>query len=785
MTTLYQKDDYVQNLIDLYVNTYLNAMNSNFVLTKTKGPISQDPCSYALQEQNPQLQSQSYSAEQNFIQTGQKIPQLKLQPQQPQTQNQPSFSLQFQQPQPQLKLQHQPQLKLQHQTQHQPQLKLQLQQPQIQNQPSFSLQFQQPQTQHQPTLKAMLIPPRAQLQQQNIIRQSPKIIPLRALLQFPGPRTCIPIIPNSELPPLYDDEQLQENKILIPLTVNEIFNRFLILIESYIQNLPLNSKLICEHLPFFIRNAVNKIFEKDPKQKIEDGFIVSLIEIYFVITEYNLTHRSKISLIIDRFIGSGAFNIILETVDHYILRIRNKSYIMSDDVALSTYDDLYANKQIFASRAKLNLPVIIYSSMDILPSKEKFNRHAFIPEWYFEFKYEKILVKDVDPGKYLNLIINITKNATNYGRMYTDWRLDNIMINRSGDYILTDFDFVEIKDNMLKYVDDNMDKFIEVNSVNLLDIGHVELMRIIRNEIYEIEGIESEQEKEEKMQISKTLWYDLLDLTGFDEDFDSNIYTTYRTLNKLYMIIRCIFNNQHYTEINRVYGLFLGLYDLINIYLSNCNKRAYTFRYIHSEYLIDKGVNAIINTFKHACYDNKLISTRLFNTIMNCIKSLNGNADLIFERCLDDDKIENELLMKFKFNDDEMKEAHIVNNPIKFDLKSKSSKDNEKKPKMNTNQDPKINPGLNMLAVKTLNQNQNQNQNVMNLNQAVPHMMYIQNLNTDKPLIATINPPIVSTFKSPCMTTKQPKQEVNTDFFDFGYMYDPECYVPGFHHECV
>ena len=174
------------------------------------------------------------------------------------------------------------------------------------------------------------------------------------------------------------------------------------------------------------------------------GIAISAIEIYLVCESKNINMCE-----IEKFVGSGAYNIALLTKSGNILRIGKYPYYenkfeVENFISLELLNRMYKHENV-----KKYLPNLILSSLNIKPEFKEFNKESYVSNWYFEPVYKELKLEDVDINKYTDLIINICIYAKKCGAMYSDWKLDNIMVDNEGNYILTDIDFIQLNMTMV------------------------------------------------------------------------------------------------------------------------------------------------------------------------------------------------------------------------------------------------------------------------------------------------------------------------------------------------
>jgi hypothetical protein len=370
-----------------------------------------------------------------------------------------------------------------------------------------------------------------------------------------------------------------------------------------------NEKYITAVLTLFMDNVTKLIFENNPilNENEKIGISISLIELYFVINNYNNNHDNKIQLYNISYIGSGSYNIVLGLNNIYVLRINkcteynlliNQNLIdYNHKLSVERYNDVFITKTIYNSNIKQYLPEILCSSMDILPPEHIIQDYQFIPIWYVMKHYEEITFENINYDMYINLMINVLTIAKQFNLMYSDWRIDNIMYDKiNNKYIITDFDFVKINDDRL-------------------------------------DDIEYENEDENN-----------IDYSDYDDGFyDCNLITRFSTTNNyiLHGIIKKIIKNiyKEYDvlsincETNRIYALFVGLYDIINIYNVKNNivpSNKYNKSHMNYSYFINqaKTVNNYTNEFIIKAIENNLITKNIYDKIIYDLKNwVNKNND--------------------------------------------------------------------------------------------------------------------------------------------------------------
>lgn len=326
--------------------------------------------------------------------------------------------------------------------------------------------------------------------------------------------------------------------------------------------LSIYGKIMYNNMCECIQNIINKINkykieDNDTRTLVNQKLVISLIELYWVVNGYNLNNQDNIiSLNVVECIDAGAYNIILLLDTGYIIRIDSRYF--NEYTSEYKYFGLSKLKQIFMSDAYKNLPQLVLSSLNILPPEEKFNSKSLVPSWFIERQYKTLKLKEINLHKYIDLIINISVNAKEYGMMYGDWKISNIMKDDINDrYVLVDFDFTEIND------------------------------------------------------------------CDLDEDSSSNVTNTYSTTDtNLYDILENLFhcNSDFYVtvntaKINRIYSLFIGLYDIINIDIS----QRYDIKYESTLYLhyftFDENVANYVKEFKNKLNSSGLLDEKTFDMI--------------------------------------------------------------------------------------------------------------------------------------------------------------------------
>ena len=230
-----------------------------------------------------------------------------------------------------------------------------------------------------------------------------------------------------ELIDLYTSIEMQQYNI----------NESLKYIQKYIQNYQLNKynnneclKYIQEHIQnyHYINNIQNiEIFinEYIDIKKFINNILIKINEFMYLIIEdiititisiiefYTIMKYKYKKLYNNSFeiIGVGSRNIVIK-INNIVLKISIFPSYYENYIYNYNYVELLMLKYMYNTNAANNLPIIEYSSIEILPvNYENYNKSDYIPKWYIERLYIPIKISDIRENKHLlNLYINCVCN---------------------------------------------------------------------------------------------------------------------------------------------------------------------------------------------------------------------------------------------------------------------------------------------------------------------------------------------------------------------------------------